>query len=268
MAGVWDGGVVSALLNFERFVQGLVEGSIFRLLRSRVEPVEIAKRLGYAMEGEQRVGVGRTIVPNRYTVLLNEEDYAGLEPIAESIQQELEVYLGDLARERGFVFLAPPYVELRAAAGLPARAIQIETALADSSRSSQSTPLRSVPRHTPPAAERTQIFRPIGPRPPSGSLSGPCLVRIDPAGAGWRHRLGELTRIGRGFDNDLILEERTVSRHHAEIRQLPDGTFEVIDLESTNGVVVNGERVREHVLQPGDRIRLGTIEFAFDPNPV
>jgi pSer/pThr/pTyr-binding forkhead associated (FHA) protein len=94
---------------------------------------------------------------------------------------------------------------------------------------------------------------------------GPSLVRIDPAGAGWRHRLDRITRIGRGFDNDMVLEDRTVSRNHAEVR-FEHGDFHLVDLDSTNGVRVNGRRIKRHVLRPGDRVHFGSVEFAFDPN--
>lgn len=245
---------MGALLNFERFVQGLVEGSVFRLLRSRIEPVEIAKRLGHAMESEQTVGVGRIIVPNRFTVRLNPDDFRGLEAIVASIQDELVVYLSDLAYERGLSFVGPPAVDLEADSAVAPKDIRIQTALTDAGG------LRVVPPARD-AAERTQFFRPV-----SGPLreAGPSLVRIDPAGAGWRHRLDEVTRIGRGFDNEMIIEERTVSRNHAEIRR-EGGTYRIVDLDSTNGILVNSLKVRDHVLRPGDRIRLGTVEFAFDP---
>lgn len=245
---------MGALLNFERFVQGLVEGSVFRLLRSRIEPVEIAKRLGHAMESEQTVGVGRIIVPNRYTVRLNPDDFAGLEAIVASIQDELVVYLSDLAYERGLSFVGSPAVALEADSAVAPKDIRIVTAITDTGGQPMAPPTREI-------AERTQFFRPI-----SGPLRdrGPSLVRIDPAGAGWRHRLDEVTRIGRGFDNEMIIEERTVSRNHAEIRR-EGGAYRIVDLDSTNGILVNGIRVRDHVLRPGDRVRLGSVEFAFDP---
>src|SRR5208282_4788327 len=50
-------------------------------------------------------------------------------------------------------------------------------------------------------------------------------------------------RIGRVPDNDLVLSDLNVSRHHAELRKSPTGSYEIVDLSSHNGTFVNGQRV-------------------------
>jgi len=50
-------------------------------------------------------------------------------------------------------------------------------------------------------------------------------------------------RIGRHPDNDIALRDLDVSRHHAELRRNPDGSFEIIDLGSHGGTFVNGKRI-------------------------
>jgi predicted component of type VI protein secretion system len=73
-------------------------------------------------------------------------------------------------------------------------------------------------------------------------------------------------RIGKKEDNDLALADNTVSRHHLVIEQRGD-SFVLKDLDSTNGTSINGLRVKEAYLSPGDVISLGVtkIEFtAFD----
>ncbi|RDH78112.1 FHA domain-containing protein [Mycolicibacterium moriokaense] len=71
------------------------------------------------------------------------------------------------------------------------------------------------------------------------------------------------TRIGRLPDNDIVLDDANVSRHHAVI--IDTGTsFVVSDLRSANGVDVRGERIRASVtLTDGDRIRICDHEFVF-----
>ena len=72
-----------------------------------------------------------------------------------------------------------------------------------------------------------------------------------------------LVRIGRAADNDLALNDFLVSRHHAEIRRQPDGTYVVVDAQSRNGTFLNGVAVTSQVLAEGDFIGIGaqTIEF-------
>src|SRR3989338_8995822 len=72
------------------------------------------------------------------------------------------------------------------------------------------------------------------------------------------------TLIGRRPDADLVFTLDGVSRNHAKIIRHSNG-YALVDLNSTNGTYVNGEQVREHLLRPGDRIRLGIegIELLF-----
>ena len=75
-----------------------------------------------------------------------------------------------------------------------------------------------------------------------------------------------VTTIGKRETNDLVLADKTVSRNHIEIKYAEDG-FLLRDLESTNGTFINGTRVKEAYLVPGDHIKVGitTLEFvAYD----
>jgi membrane-bound lytic murein transglycosylase D len=75
---------------------------------------------------------------------------------------------------------------------------------------------------------------------------------------------GDLTRLGRGSANDLVLADEIVSGSHAEIRRQVDA-YTLIDLGSTNGTFLNGKPVQKARLKNGDRIELGQggplIEF-------
>jgi predicted ester cyclase len=68
-------------------------------------------------------------------------------------------------------------------------------------------------------------------------------------------------RIGRVPDNDIVLADLDVSRHHAELRRNPDGSFEIIDLGSHGGIYVNGKRIRRTMLTEQDSISIGHATF-------
>jgi len=70
-------------------------------------------------------------------------------------------------------------------------------------------------------------------------------------------------RIGRGSDNDLTFKNDSVSRHHAEILCKRDGKFIITDLDSGNGVLVNGVAVTQYELRPGDSVEVGEVCFTF-----
>jgi len=76
------------------------------------------------------------------------------------------------------------------------------------------------------------------------------------------HVLGRKTSIGRTPDNDLQLDAKFVSRHHAVILVGPNNTV-IEDLNSTNGVQVNGRRVTRQTLRDGDRIAIGRTQYHF-----
>jgi len=69
-------------------------------------------------------------------------------------------------------------------------------------------------------------------------------------------------KIGRKSDNDIILQNPHVSRHHAEIR-FQDGEFHIIDLQSTVGTSVNGLRIMDTTLESGDVISVGGVPLIF-----
>lgn len=68
--------------------------------------------------------------------------------------------------------------------------------------------------------------------------------------------------IGRTSDNDLQLDSKFVSRHHAQVVTTFEGSW-IEDLNSTNGVFVRGKRVRRHRLAPGDAVRIGHHELTY-----
>ncbi|MER6914435.1 FHA domain-containing protein [Streptomyces sp. NPDC000594] len=99
------------------------------------------------------------------------------------------------------------------------------------------------------------------PPPPSGAPphpSGTAVLRPPTA----VHPLPVRTvRIGRSPDNDLVLDDLTVSRHHAELRARPGGGFEIADVGSHNGTFVNGSPVTTAPIGGDDAIGIGHSMF-------
>ncbi|MDH6220897.1 ABC transporter ATP-binding protein/permease [Streptomyces pseudovenezuelae] len=86
----------------------------------------------------------------------------------------------------------------------------------------------------------------------TGTFRRPTTIRPLPA---------RTVRIGRGPDNDLIVDDLVASRRHAELRALPDGTYEIVDLGSHNGTFLNGLPVTRAPLGPGDIVGIGHSAF-------
>lgn len=79
--------------------------------------------------------------------------------------------------------------------------------------------------------------------------------------------LGRRTTIGRTPDNDLQIEADYISRHHAVILLTADGNTVIEDLDSTNGIYVNGKRVSRAVLNEGDLVTIGRSAFRYVHKP-
>ena len=81
---------------------------------------------------------------------------------------------------------------------------------------------------------------------------------------GRRHRVTQrTTTLGRSRDCDIVVQDANASRQHAEIRHIGLDYF-LVDLGSTNGTIVNRQRIRRHPLAHGDRILIGTTEIAVE----
>ncbi|MEV5319947.1 FHA domain-containing protein [Streptomyces sp. NPDC052687] len=102
---------------------------------------------------------------------------------------------------------------------------------------------------TGPAAQR-----------PAG-VSRPALTHTFRHPAGVRPLTTRTVRIGRAADNDLVVDDLIVSRHHAELRARTDGGYEIADLGSHNGTYLNGTRVTSAAVHPGDIVGIGHSDF-------
>jgi predicted component of type VI protein secretion system len=71
------------------------------------------------------------------------------------------------------------------------------------------------------------------------------------------------TTLGRSRDCDIVVQDANASRQHAEVRHIGLDYF-LVDLGSTNGTIVNGQRIRRHPLAHGDRILIGTTEIVVE----
>jgi diguanylate cyclase (GGDEF)-like protein len=118
--------------------------------------------------------------------------------------------------------------------------------------------------------EKTRVTHVVQPAPPSGlSNATDCLVVIytkEPTLLGKRFVLdADPTRVGRGADNQIVLDGDSVSRRHAHFEQRSGG-WVVVDDGSTNGTYCNDEPIeasRETMLKNGDRVKVGPTIFKF-----
>jgi hypothetical protein len=237
---------MTLLRTLEKRIARLVEGGFSRVFKSTVQPVEIARRLKKEMDDHQQRTVREVYVPHEYTVFLSGADYESFAGIRAAITTELGEYLAEHARRSGFAMLARPRVNMTRDEDLSKGFFGIATSMSE------------LPQQAPTPAQPTMVQ----PAPVAVPAPAPAaLVLVTKAGS--IPLEATPIRIGRGSSNTLVLQDSSVSREHAEIIPVAGG-WTLRDLDSTNGVAVNGARVREHVLHPGDQLLLGNVQIRVD----
>ena len=253
---------MSMLRNLEAKLGGIVEGAFSRAFKSNVQPVELAHKLAKEMEDNQTRSISHVYVPNQYRVFLSPQDREQFSSYEPALRKELSDYLLEHARQEGLALTSRPAIEFLTDERLQVGEFGIQAQLlAPPGRGGGG---RAAWRwRRPPATSATRWSTRRTARRGCSSPS-PSRARALLVAEGKRNVLGGAAAvIGRSRDCDVVLSDPNVSRRHAELRRDGDG-WKVVDLGSTNGVKVNGRRVSEARLQPGDTITLGVTDLTFE----
>jgi hypothetical protein len=213
------------LQRFERRLERLVEGAFGKAFRSGLQPVEIGRRIARDMDAGRQLGVRGTVVPNEFTVRMSQEDLETFAGFHDALQVELADAAREHARSENYRFEGPVEVTLVADENAKRGDLRIQAAIVAGAE--------GVP----------------------GTLVLPDESRV---------ALGDTPAvIGRLPDCAVSLTDPQVSRQHAEVRRDQRG-FRVVDLGSTNGVLVNGVKVRDQMLSDGDVILVGATQIRYE----
>lgn len=244
---------------FEKGLDRAVNGVFAKAFRSEVQPVEIASALRRECDDKAAiVSRDRTIAPNTFVVELGPADHERLGEWEAALGSELGAAVVDHARQQRYSFVGPVQVTFEQAGDLDTGVFRIR---------SSAGPVEGSPG--PHAGGRPGSGYPPPPPGQPGGVGGPWLSPPAPSAAsldvdGRIHRLaGPVTVIGRSTDADIVLDDAGVSRKHAEVRLMDDGRARVIDLGSTNGTYVDGERVHAGNLTEGSTITVGRTRIVY-----
>jgi hypothetical protein len=231
---------VPILRDFERRLEGVVEGFFAKAFRSGLQPVELAKRILREMDSGKTAGVREVWAPNHFEIALSQIDRSRFEQAELSLITELKQVVRDGAAERGWGLVGPPEVEFATDEHLGKGEFHVTSSLVEGEPEQPAAAI-GVAR---PARVRAFLSFDEG--------GGHREIPIDK----------ERVSIGRLPESDVTLKDPGASRRHAEVRSNEDG-YRLVDLGSTNGTMVNNRRVTERELQDGDRITIGRTTLAF-----
>ena len=246
---------MTVLRNIEQKIEGLFEGLFGRAFRTHVQPVELARKLAKEMDDHRVVSVSRVYVPNEYTVYLCSDDRSQFEQYEASLLSELQEYLTEHARREQYALLTKPQVLMQTDDDLAVGEFGIATRMAGVDGAPEELPAQAEPG-------ATMVYRPEE-EPDAAAAPEALVLTVN----GTRHEVsGSRALLGRSKECDIRLSDPNVSRRHAEVRQ-EGSTYWIVDLDSTNGVLVNGRREKRAKLTDGDRITLGSTEVVFNGSP-
>jgi hypothetical protein len=226
---------MGVLQRFERRIEELVNRPFAKAFKAEVQPVEIASAL--QRECDDRAAIvarGRTMVPNAFTVTLSQHDFERLEVYQEPLRGELADMVREHAEEQSYAFIGPVTVEFGRDEELPTGRFEVRSAAVAGATARADDTLSVGGTDLPWVEVGSTTY----------ALSRPT------------------TRIGRGSEADLRIDDPGISRRHAELRR-SGGDVTVVDLGSTNGVVVDGERVEQARLRDGSRVVMGSTTLVF-----
>ncbi len=230
---------VGALHRFEQRLEQLVTGAFARAFRSAVQPMEIAAALQREVDNSAQIlSRDRRLAPNNFMIDLSGPDFDRLSTYGDTLSRELAAMLHEHAQEQHYMFAGPVSMNFSRSDDLTTGRFRV--------RSEASAAV------TPPAGQNmsdTMISR------------APLFLEIN----GTKHPLESpgLT-IGRGTNADLRIDDPGVSRRHVEFRVQPGSgspSVSVVDLGSTNGTLVNGQRVQQSALQDGSVVQIGSTRI-------
>ncbi|HOT91816.1 MAG TPA: DUF3662 domain-containing protein [Anaerolineae bacterium] len=237
---------MKSLIRLENWIEQLVEEPFVRLFAGQLLSQDVARRLTQALEDGERIGAdGTPEIPGRYRIILNPEDLDALQYHHPDLDTQLAYALEALAGKMQVRLMEPPAVLLEARADVPPHAVRITPAdrVSLSHDPTRDLDLESMRQRLEEETVEIQAYLIVqGTR--TFDLTQPTV------------------RIGRAFDNDLIIEDSRVSRYHAQLRYRY-GRYILQDLGSRGGTQVNGFAVQEIVLRPGDVISLAGVDLIY-----
>lgn len=246
------------LAKIEARLQSLIEGGAALLFPSAKRQKGLANSLVEAMHsGTHQDAQGNLIAPNLYYLFVPPSQ-------AELLQNNLSIFddmtrlLLDAGTEAGLTFPSPPVIRIAEDPAMAEGEWQVvaQNSLENLPQTSDMDIARDFE-----ASLACDVQSPVvKPGTPASSLPSNAFLIVD--GTQIFNLEQAVINIGRRSDNQLVINDARVSRVHAQLRAVR-GHFVIFDLDSTGGTFVNGEKIHQSTLYPGDVVSLSGVPLVF-----
>ena len=253
------------LQKFEDSLDRVVNGAFAKAFKAEVQPVELAAAL--QREVDDRASVldrDRTVIPNVFHIELSHHDYTRLAVFKDALGNELATLVTNYAGEQHYTLLGQTRVTMSEDDELETGIFRVrsEAKAEVTSKVGVVEAIAPEPLEAAPAASGSDSVA----RAETGAAAAPAAT---PSGGQPRLEVGgqayplvrAITLLGRGTDADIRVEDPGVSRKHCEIVV---GTPAIVrDLGSTNGTLLNGEKIAEAPLEDGAVVKIGGTSLVY-----
>jgi hypothetical protein len=265
----------------ERFFERLFERPTARLFRTRLQPLQLQRRIERAIENGRLSSADRVFVPNRFIVRLNPSDVDAFGELVPDLEKELATSALNYARAHRYTLADRPDVRLQADPSVGGAEVVVQARFVDddgvrdagprgaawsgpigTGGSQPLAPDVAFPQLTPEQMTRTMVFQ-------VPYVDTPVAILREYGPDGTQREItvdGRPMTVGRSVDNAIVVRDSRVSRHHGRL-QGRQGALVYSDLGSTNGSRVNGVAIDEVVLGEGDRIEIGDTILVVESLP-
>jgi len=240
---------MSKIARFEALAERLVEGTFTRLFAGRLSPAEVATHLARAMEDYQVVAPdGTPQAPTHYWVYLHPDDCDALAVAQPGIESALAQHVGQLAAQADLAAQLAPIIRVLPDPAMGLHEVRVEA------------------RWLPPKAAPMGKTREMKGQDSEDAQVPPGRPFLILEGCRHVNLLQPTVSVGRAVDNDVIVEDPRVSRHHAQFRRRY-GRYVLYDVGSSGGTQINGYPIEECVLHAGDVISLAGVQIVYSEDP-
>ncbi|MCY4020607.1 MAG: DUF3662 domain-containing protein [Chloroflexi bacterium] len=234
-----------ALDRLESQLEALIEGAFARIFQKHLSARDLSILIGRAIEDAAATSQdvdGKLVAPDSYSILLHPKTREQFLSEYPDLARRLARLVVELTQESGYHLNCEPTVFIEADNDLALHQFRISARHGEFERF-ETTNMYPVDKAGPAAYERG-LIRIIGAAAPI-ELKKP------------------VTNIGRDDNNDIVVDDAYVSRHHLQLRWR-HGVHILFDLDSRGGTYVDNVSVREHQLGDGDIIRIGRSELVYN----
>ncbi len=231
-------------------IRALIEVRLVSVLPGHKIEQVVAQQLAAAMLAHDPEQGGPETLPNVYTLVANPATVEKWQAISGFADTLLEI-LTTAAKESGLRLSAPPEITLATEETLENGEVRVIA----SNKVDLVVETKGVPVENAAAVDTSEPL-------PSNAFLIVDGVKVFPL-------TQSVVNIGRRQNNQLVVDDPRVSRNHAQLRAIK-GRFVLFDLDSTGGTFINGQRVNQSILYPGDVISLAGVPLIFgqdNPTP-